>query len=261
MEKELEEIVEAPVGTVLPISEIFVSPQGEGVYTGTPMCFIRTAGCTVGKPFPKAYYREGEALEVGPGLRDVVVEKPLLPIYTEKCTFSDGREFACDTDYRVKFRMSIESIIEKVPQNVMHVCITGGEPLMHQGRLLPLLRQLRGRGYKIHIETSGTINLAPSLPIDWLTVSPKLGVLDLMLTRANELKILVDDDFNLNRFPFSLVELASYRPVFLQPVNHEHSVNAHNLKLCVDWQKKYPCFRISLQLHKVLEHFIGERIL
>ena len=74
-----------------PISEIFTSPQGEGVYAGAMMTFIRLAGCTVGKPFPKEKYQSRkDPIE---GAHNI----PGLAVYTEKCTLYDGREFACDT--------------------------------------------------------------------------------------------------------------------------------------------------------------------
>src|SRR5271155_1867576 len=99
-----------------PIAEIFTSPQGEGQYCGTMMTFIRLAGCSVGKPFPKdRYYREQDP----------------LPIYTEMCTLYDGRTFECDTDYRVKERLEVSQILDRIPAEVDHVCISGGEPFIH----------------------------------------------------------------------------------------------------------------------------------
>lgn len=93
---------------VYPISEIFVSPQGEGVYQGTMMTFIRLAGCTVGKPFPKEMYVPSQKIRPDKSIQNKPAE---FPIYTEKCTLYDGREFACDTDYRVKERLMVEKLL------------------------------------------------------------------------------------------------------------------------------------------------------
>jgi hypothetical protein len=48
--------------------------------------------------------------------------------------------------------------------------------------------------------------------------------------------------------------------VFLQPVNGEKDISAENLQLCIDWQIKYPCFRVSPQMHKVMSHYLKEEV-
>lgn len=252
-ETVMSSLEEQDVIGALPIAEIFTSPQGEGVWSGTRMTFIRTAGCTVGKPFPKERY-EMKFKDVGPGLRDVVHTTP-LPIYVEQCTLYDGRNFACDTDYRVKARMLPNEVIKHIPPGTRFICLTGGEPLMHQRRLAPLLKTLKTYGYMIHVETSGTIHLDTNSLIDWVTVAPKFGVLPSMISRANELKLLVDNDFDPNKLPFNVVEYSQYRPVYLMPVGDEKTVIAENIKLCMEWQEKLPSLRIGLQLHKVLYQF------
>src|SRR5579864_2811065 len=79
---------------IYPVAEIFQSIQGEGRWQGTPMTFIRLAGCTVGKPY------SAEA------------RKTLgLPIYVEKCCDVFGTGFPCDTDYRVKQRLTEGDIV------------------------------------------------------------------------------------------------------------------------------------------------------
>jgi 7-carboxy-7-deazaguanine synthase len=232
---------EQHVSVQYPIAETFTSPQGEGVYSGMVMTFIRLAGCTVGKPYDKKLYEK------------------LLPVYTEQCKLYDGRTFACDTDYRVHERLTSEQIIERIPSEVEDVCITGGEPLMHD--ISQLITHLHGLGRKIHIETSGTLyrDLVKDI---WVTVSPKRGVDPTMMGRGNEFKILVDENFNpkvlVGGMP--LLSLAYSKPVFLQPVNYETTINKTNLKLCMDWQKKYPQFRVSVQLHKIISHFLNEEV-
>jgi len=235
---------------IYPISEIFTSPQGEGVFTGQIQTFIRLAGCSVGKPFTKEDRK-----------------KRLLPIYVEQCTLYDGRHMECDTDYRVKDRLTVPQILNEIPELVENVCITGGEPLIHD--LNTLITYLWAARKKVHIETSGTVeeNLDETI---WVTVSPKLNVYVSMLKRANEIKVLVDEEFDPS-VPIhgiyqellqvvTLEEIAKKKPVYLQPVNHELEVNPDNLQRCVDWQKKYPQFRLSLQLHKVLSHFTRELV-
>jgi 7-carboxy-7-deazaguanine synthase len=240
---EKEPVPEVDVKTLLPLSEIFASPQGEGVYSGTMMTFIRLAGCTVGKPY-SAEERESLA----------------LPIYQEKCTFADGRNFTCDTDYRVKMRMSVNEILDHVPGGIEHVCFTGGEPLMHQEKLIPLCKKLRERGHILHIETSGTILLDPFMLIHWITVAPKFPVLPAMLYKAAEIKILVDSNFDPKKLPFDLIACSQIKPVYLMPVGDERTTIAENVKLCMEWQDNIPSLRIGMQLHKVLFEATGKLV-
>jgi 7-carboxy-7-deazaguanine synthase len=232
-----------------PISEVFTSVQGEGVYTGVMMTFVRLAGCTVGKP-----YKISKDAKAAAG----------LSIYTEECTLYDGRKFPCDTDYRVKSRLTAAEISKQIPDNIDRICITGGEPCMHD--LLTLIPKLSSITYngvrKIHLETSGTIdfNMEPV----WVTVSPKKGVLQSMLTRADELKLLVDENFNPEEvIPGTLAlpfVIAEQKPTYLHPVNFEKTINPVNVKLCRKWQDKYPQFRVGLQLHKALSLFTEHEV-
>lgn len=237
-----------------PISEIFTSPQGEGMYTGMMMTFIRLSGCSVGKPYPKEMYRKTET-RLGTVLGDVSFTEPsALPIYTEQCTLYDGRTFACDTDYRVHERLEIEDIIKQIPDNISHVVITGGEPLIHD--LNPLIEALKPRW--VHIETSGTklLKLLPHLTGNvWLTVSPKFPLLDAMVDMADEIKLLIDKDFDCSELPASIKE---HSRVYIQPVNGEFNVSKENLARCMEIQKANPQFILSLQLHKILSDYVGE---
>jgi 7-carboxy-7-deazaguanine synthase len=250
---------------IYPVSEVFTSFQGEGVWSGTPMTFIRLAGCTVGKPYSKGMYEEGNLYGARtPGI---------LPVYTEECTLYDGRKFPCDTDYRVKERLTVPKIMALIPDDIIHVNITGGEPLMHD--LSELLDGLFEHGKEIHIETSGTKKILASdngTDFDWVCVSPKFNCLKSSLRRADEIKVLVDKIFQpelemmncLNddgsKSMVDILELAEDKTVFLQPVNEENAIDVENLKLCLEWQRKYPAFRLSIQLHKVIEHFINVHI-
>lgn len=234
-----------------PISELFTSPQGEGSHAGVLMTFIRLAGCSVGRRYPKTEYEP-----VGS-----------LPIYAEECTTYDRRTFCCDTDFRVKYRFTLEQIMEQIPKGIRHVCLTGGEPFIHE--LSPLVALIQQRGIMVHIETSGTLPIRRAFhPLEdnhendytkdvWITVSPKLGVLDEMVNRANEIKLLVDDEFDLKMVPASI---RHHHTVYIQPINEANSVNVRNLKLCVELQKLHPNWRLSLQLHKVLSEYLEEVI-
>ena len=245
-----------------PIAEIFTEVQGEGQFAGTMMTFVRLAGCTVGKRYPKSMYEESiegvvTDAETGAVLRQV---KNPLPIYTEMCTLYDGRTFLCDTDYRMKEKLTVDQILARVERGVERICITGGEPLMHD--LAPLLQAALDKNFQVHIETSGTIkppyfNMLVVQDSIWLTVAPKMGVLDVMVSIADEIKLLVDKEFDWEKVPQSV---KNHELVYLHPVNGEHTVNVENLQRVRVIQQGNPQYRIGLQLHKVLEHYLGERV-
>jgi 7-carboxy-7-deazaguanine synthase len=102
------------------IAEIFKSLQGEGKNQGRACLFIRLAGCNL------------------------------------DCTW-------CDTKYARDggIEMSLDSVLEQVWRvNPLYVCITGGEPLVQEDALEPLLTSLQKRGTQIDIETNGTIDFS-----------------------------------------------------------------------------------------------------
>ena len=58
-----------------------------------------------------------------------------------------------------------------------NVVVTGGEPLLQQSELIPLVEMLRAGGLRIEVETNGTIIPAAGLAaaVDQWNVSPKLA--------------------------------------------------------------------------------------
>ena len=57
-----------------------------------------------------------------------------------------------------------------------NLVITGGEPLLQQVELVPLVASLKAQGFRFEVETNGTIIPAPELvrDVDQWNVSPKL---------------------------------------------------------------------------------------
>lgn len=94
----------------------------------------------------------------------------------------------CDTPYTWDWSRHDPSVelSERVPADVLAeldamqvdmVVVTGGEPLLQQRRLPSLLEPVRARGWRVEVETSGTIvPLAPTVAlVDRFNVSPKLA--------------------------------------------------------------------------------------
>lgn len=219
--------------TVYPIAEIFASIQGEGAYAGAPMTFIRLAGCSVGKPYSP---EEKEASQ--------------LPIYAECCHTWAGDSFCCDTDFRVHARMTVDEICKTAEvQQAFRVCITGGEPLIHD--LWPLTSRLTVLNKRIHLETSGTKTIPQLGARHWITVSPKVGFKYSALIVANEIKILVGPDFNEEQFAAMFPD--HMHKIYLQPINKESEIDQDNIDRCVKLLDKYRQCRLSVQLHKILK--------
>jgi organic radical activating enzyme len=232
----------------LPIAETFHSIQGEGQWVGTPMHFIRLAGCPVGRPAKVV-----KASEFGP--------LPLLPTGEQAmaCATWDGRGFWCDTDYNKHEEVLIEQLLAETWEK--HICLTGGEPLIHWKKLIGGLFPGAIRdGVKIHIETSGTVDVdfgqmtqKAVTDVDWqlwFTCAPKINCTDNMIRHCDELKLLVDARFH----PDELTDSMRNHPnVFLCPVNNVDDVRLDNVERAMFWLQKFPNWRLSCQMHKFLK--------
>jgi len=99
------------------ITEIYKSLQGESTYAGLPCVFVRLTGCNL------------------------------------RCSW-------CDSEYT--FQGGRKMDIEEVLSEVAHLSpggglveITGGEPMLQEREVVPLMQALLDEGYKVLLETSG----------------------------------------------------------------------------------------------------------
>jgi len=205
----------------LKINDIFLSIQGEGQYVGTPMVFIRFAGCNL------------------------------------SCSWcdTDKYEHYCMTAEQVfNYIKTLCNYPSSIP-----VCLTGGEPLLQWGLAMEeLANRLIEKGSGLHLETNGLL-LDGEIGLgvfDYVTVSPKppssgCETLDywdsLALSRADEFKVVIADQEDYNW----VVQNACWfvdRPLFLQPCDGRSSFS----DLWEMWQKNpIPC-RILPQVHKLV---------
>ena len=119
----------------LPISETFVSIQGEGKLTGVPSWFCRLSGCNL------------------------------------RCTWCDTPYASWDPEKTLR---SIDDLVDEAAgSGVKHAVLTGGEPMMFDG-LVSLSQRLSNAGMHITIETAGTLVL-PGLSCHLMSISPKLA--------------------------------------------------------------------------------------
>ncbi len=130
----------------IPVSEIFFSIQGEGIYAGTPSVFVRTYRCNLTCTWCDTKYTWLGQDRARPGVE-----------YTE---------------------MSVAAALEAISGlGCKHVVLTGGEPLLHQRALEPLISALKESGCFIEVETNGTIAPSPQVArlVDSFNVSPKIS--------------------------------------------------------------------------------------
>jgi 7-carboxy-7-deazaguanine synthase len=123
----------------IPISESFLTIQGEGALMGKPTVFVRTGGCD---------YR---------------------------CRMCDTL-YAVLPENRSQWQpMTIEEIFAQVQCLSSHtpllVTLSGGNPAMHQ--LEALLDLGHAQGYTFALETQGSIAQPWFAKLDYLTISPK----------------------------------------------------------------------------------------
>lgn len=193
------------------VNEIFYSLQGEGVRAGSANVFIRMSGCNM------------------------------------RCRVEEAKDspggFDCDTEFASGRKLTIPEVIEvckKLSSGCGWVVLTGGEPALQvDGTLIDALHV---NGYKIAIETNGSIALPPG--IDWITVSPKVAEHAIRQTTADEVKYVRHEG---QAVPKTSVEARHH---LISPAFASYGVDSGTLRWCVDLVKRHPQWRLSVQQHR-----------
>jgi 7-carboxy-7-deazaguanine synthase len=203
------------------VKEIFLTLQGEGVQAGSRAVFLRFAGCNLwsGREQDRA---------------------------SAQCTFCDTDFVGTDGEGGGKFADagmladSVESAWGEGAEGRL-VVITGGEPML---QLDPaLVRALHERGFRIAIETNGTLRVADG--VDWVCVSPKART-KVVQRRGDELKLVWPQP------EIDPVELESwdFTHFLVQPMDCDDREAA--LQAAIDLAMDRPRWRLSLQNHKIV---------
>ena len=217
------------------VNEIFYSLQGEGRNTGRAAVFVRFAGCNLRCPF-------------------------------------------CDTDFDSYTPMTAEDIVAAITDVVpfaqqpigtpLLVVLTGGEPTLQVDE--PFVDLLHRHAFEVAMESTGTRPAPRNL--DWLTVSPKNDSREGWkaedgVRTPNELKIVFDEDTDPESYltPHSTLHAPQEglhpsresihlpRYLYLQPCDTgDPRRNARITALCIDYIKRHPWWRLSLQTHKLV---------
>lgn len=191
-----------------PIVETFHSIQGEGAWAGTNAFFIRLGGCDV------------------------------------YCPWCDQKETWNAKRYPQESAQSLAEQVDLVKPAI--AIITGGEPLLYD--LFPLTQELRNKGIRTHLETSGAHPFSGNF--DWVTFSPKpyksphISIYE----QASELKVIIGQKEDLQWAKQQSEKISSHIPKYLQP---EWNC-PDSQQLIFDYILSHPQWRMSLQTHKFL---------
>jgi 7-carboxy-7-deazaguanine synthase len=216
------------------IIEIYRSIQGESSFAGVPCIFVRLTACNL------------------------------------RCTW-------CDSEYT--FAGGGKMSIEEVEQEVMKLApsglveITGGEPMLQERELVPLMERLLGRGYTLLMETSGERPLE-NVPVAVHKIvdvkcpgSGECGSFRMSnlaaLTAADEVKFVLGDradyefarDFTRQHGLEHKVRDVLFSPVFLKSPGRERDTSNCQLdpRVLAEWILEDKLnVRLGLQIHKFI---------
>ncbi len=214
--------------------EIYKSVQGESSHTGRPCIFVRLAGCNLRCSWCDSEY-----------------------------TFTGGRKMSSDE--------VLDAVRSLAPVRLVE--FTGGEPMLQERELLPLMERMLEDGYELMIETSGERPLAAVPEAVHKIVDVKCpgsgegGTFRIenleALTRTDEVKFVIRDRAD---YEFARDFIAEHRlaekcgGVLLSPAWKKASaperstVNAElDPRTLVEWMLAdgVPA-RLSLQVHKYI---------
>ena len=161
------------------------------------------------------------------------------------CSWCDSR-FSWNPDLHPM--VETEALIERVVNSgTDSVVVTGGEPLMWN--LDYLCNELKGRNIRTFIETSGAYPLSGEW--DWICLSPKRNMppLDEICKVADELKVIIQEKNDFGWAEKYRWMVSSKCRLFLQP---EWSRFETIIPEIVEYVKRNPFWRISLQVHKYM---------
>jgi len=168
------------------ITEIYKSIQGESTYAGLPCIFVRLTGCNLRCSWCDSEY-----------------------------TFTGGRRMSIDDVIAEVENLSVGGLVE----------ITGGEPMLQEKEVVPLMQRLLDSGYTVLLETSGErpLHLVPKGVVKIVDVKcPHSGEPDTF--RVENLEALTSSD----EVKFVLADRADYEFArdFVAEHQLQHRVNA-----------------------------------
>jgi 7-carboxy-7-deazaguanine synthase len=217
------------------ISEIYKSLQGESTFAGLACVFVRLTACNL------------------------------------RCTWCDS-EFSFHGGQKMPLQEVLSEVARLSPSGGL-VEITGGEPMLQEREVIPLMEQLLDADYKVLLETSGERILArvPKAVIKIVDVKcPHSGAADTFamenlkaLQRHDELKFVLTDrvDYEFARDFVITHELGDHvNAILFSPAFEKAAAGTRDTSHCLldpqqlaEWilADDVPA-RLSLQIHKLI---------
>lgn len=144
--------------------------------------------------------------------------------------------------------VEVDEIVRRAKESGGNIAVvTGGEPAHYN--LSELTSQLHKAGLRTHIETSGAYEITGDW--DWVCLSPKKFKEPVISSYpiAHELKVVIYNKSDFKWAEEHAEKVSDHCELFLQP---EWSKENEMIPLIVDYIKKNPQWRISLQVHKYM---------
>lgn len=204
-----------------PVTEIFTSIQGEGLYAGQLVTFIRLHGCNL------------------------------------DCSFCDEDQHDSGNFQNLTIQDIIAKLTWEHPEAYV-VSITGGEPSIH-GNLDLLINELQLQHYEVCVETNG-FDISVLLNADYIVYSPK-NLDDFVeicknAENVNEIKFLVSELDSpvkfYNQIKPIVQDFAQIVNIYVQPINYKNNINTDALQNCLEIIHMDGRIRLSVQLHKFI---------
>jgi 7-carboxy-7-deazaguanine synthase (Cx14CxxC type) len=205
------------------VKEMFLTLQGEGLQAGMRAVFLRFAGCNLWSG------REEDRADA-------------------ECTFCDTDFVGVDGDGGGRFKEA-DAVADQAWSLWAHgieddggqplVVITGGEPMLQLDAAL--IAALKARGFRIAIETNGTIPVAEG--VDWVCVSPKAGT-RVVQRSGDELKMV----WPQAGLDVRDIESWDFRHWLVQPMDGVAALETQ--QAAIEFVIAHPRWRLSLQNHK-----------
>ena len=203
------------------VKECFLTLQGEGVQAGSRAVFLRFAGCNLWSG------REQDRADA-------------------QCKFCDTDFVGTDGEGGGKFASAAELAAHAesmwgAGEEQRLVVITGGEPMLQLDDAL--VDALHGRGFRVAVETNGTLPAVGGL--DWICVSPKAGT-EVVQREGDELKLVWPQP----GIDPAALESWGFDHFLVQPMDCEEREAAREASIALAMDR--PKWRLSLQAHKVI---------
>lgn len=226
--------------TIYKVNNIYPSVQGEGCMTGVPMVIVRLQGCGVGCPWCDTKETWG-------------VEQKHEVVNPDDAFNSDGKQSPKWIRYSAS---EIAAYVRRTHPGPKWILLTGGEPAEQD--LEALVNALHDAGYRVALETSGTALGLLNASLDWVCVSPKIGmpggrpILHEVMACADEIKHVIGKQADIDKLDALLADckavLKESVEICVQPVSQSPKATA----LCIETCLKRG-WRLSVQTHKYLD--------